>query len=498
MYLMKLTLFIMLSLLTYTSLTAQKEANIWYYGQQAGLNFNVIPPTPLFDGAITSNESSAVMADKRTGSLLFYTDGIKVWNKSHRVMPNGNGLLAAITTSTQGALIVPAPGNDNLFYIFTVAAPNYYVFTTPGLFYSVIDMQADRGQGDVIDSQKNIPLLNEVTEKLTAIPHQNGQDYWVITHGWNSNLFYVYLINSQGVSAPKTYLSGTVHKDTTEELSQAAGYLKASPNGKWLACAVQSNTKNRPFELYKFDTFTGQISNYKNLGEFRGQYGVSFSPNNTKLYLTLSTSNTQTSPDSTLCQFDLSSTNDDEPISFQYIKYPLVIGLNPYEGGSNPELKKPIPLKWALQLGPDGKLYCSSPYVINRPNLKGDSCSISSLDPVLNGKPNRSFTIGLPNFIQSTFNNLPTKDNLGLGDCSLNQSISVYPNPTVNQITIRLKESCRALFTYRVFNILGQVLEDSLLVSTLTTIDLSAYATGHYFVEIKADQQRKTFKILKI
>ncbi|WP_168196962.1 hypothetical protein [Flavobacterium alkalisoli] len=37
---------------------AQKEANIWYFGQHAGLDFNSGIPVPLLDGQINTNEIS--------------------------------------------------------------------------------------------------------------------------------------------------------------------------------------------------------------------------------------------------------------------------------------------------------------------------------------------------------------------------------------------------------------------------------------------------------
>lgn len=48
-------------------------------------------------GAIT-------MADKK-GNLLFYTDGIQIWNKNHEIMKNGTGIKANINN----LVIVPLP-----------------------------------------------------------------------------------------------------------------------------------------------------------------------------------------------------------------------------------------------------------------------------------------------------------------------------------------------------------------------------------------------------
>ena len=213
---------------------AQKEANIWYFGNQAGIDFNPVTPVPLINGVMSTMEGCASIANKNTGQLLFYTDGITVWNKNHLVMPNGNGLMGE-PSSTQSAVIVPGPGsNDTLFYIFTVddlAGPN-------GLRYSVVNMNLNMGLGDIILSSKNTLLETPVTEKITAIRHANKQDIWVISHRWNSDQFMAYLVTPSGLNTiPVVSSVGNVHSGVQVN---AIGYLKGSPDGSRLALAVFS------------------------------------------------------------------------------------------------------------------------------------------------------------------------------------------------------------------------------------------------------------------
>jgi hypothetical protein len=74
------------------NLYSQKESNIWYFGEFAGLDFSNGAPLALTDGQIDTAEGCATISDAN-GQLLFYTDGKKVWNKNHQVMPNGTGLM---------------------------------------------------------------------------------------------------------------------------------------------------------------------------------------------------------------------------------------------------------------------------------------------------------------------------------------------------------------------------------------------------------------------
>ncbi|QCR21794.1 hypothetical protein [Pontibacter sp. SGAir0037] len=181
------------------------------------MNFANGNPVPLPAGAMKTYGGSAVISDKVTGELLFYTNGRNIWNRNHRLMPNGQDFPASCTNlSSQPALILPIPGRENIFYVFAsyFSTAEYgeshpaNCITHPGRDYtltvrcSIVDMQLDNGLGDVVTTHKNILLQQNATEKLTAIPHRNGRDFWLLTHAWNSNAFYIYLITEEGISPP--------------------------------------------------------------------------------------------------------------------------------------------------------------------------------------------------------------------------------------------------------------------------------------------------------
>src|SRR5574337_806253 len=77
-------------------------------------------------------------------------------------------------------------------------------------------MSLNNGSGAVI--QKNILVSDTmVGEKLVAIKHANGRDWWLITHYQDifftappNNLFIKYLITPNGISAPIYQSIGTL------------------------------------------------------------------------------------------------------------------------------------------------------------------------------------------------------------------------------------------------------------------------------------------------
>ena len=99
--------------------TGHSQAETWYFGQNAGIDFvggPAIPLTNMFNYNLP--QCNALISDS-TGSLLFYTDGKSVFDRRKKVMPNGAGL-GGNPGVTQPAIIIPNPEDDNLYYIFTV------------------------------------------------------------------------------------------------------------------------------------------------------------------------------------------------------------------------------------------------------------------------------------------------------------------------------------------------------------------------------------------
>ncbi|RDV10364.1 hypothetical protein DXT99_26515 [Pontibacter diazotrophicus] len=349
---------------------AQGEKANWYFGKGAGITFTQDTVTAVTHSRIFTEEGSASLSDK-DGNLLFYTNGITVWNRNHRVMPNGNGLMGG-KSSTQSALILPKPGNDSTYYIFTTDIQAQ----SNGLRYSVVDMTKQKSYGDIIS--RNNFLIAPSTEKLTAVRHSNNRDWWVIAHRWNSNGYMAFLVSADGVSV-KPVLSnvGTVHGGPN---SKAIGYLVPSSDGTKLAAALWDATSN--FELLDFDRSTGEVSNPQLLKGYEEAYGVLFSPDGSKLY---ATANGKGGGKAQVIQFDLTA-GDADAIA----KSAVVVGTS-----ASPRIG-------ALQIGPDGKIYVArrdNAYlgVISNPNAKAEAGMYTDDGFHLAG---RKSDLGLPNFPQ--------------------------------------------------------------------------------------------------
>jgi hypothetical protein len=371
--------FVLLFLLGGGVASAQKEYNIWYFGEEGGgIDFNGQLPVVLNDGKTSAEEGCASVCDRRTGTLLFYTDGYTVWNRFHQVMPSGIKL-KGFTTATQSALIVPVLGDSMRYYLFTNASHSSPLTSGIGLNYSIVDMRLDSGRGDL--EVRDVPLIDTTSEKLCGVRSCNGRDYWVIAHSVGDfligdNKFYAFRVTDKGVdSSPVVSIVGS---PVTPQNSR--GYLKASPNGRMLAMALEGDGV---VELFRFDNATGIVSDpiplrstaTKSLG-YGQSYGTSFSPDNTKLYTTQAYLN-DTVPGGEeygLFQFDVSVYDSTVIASSRML------------------IKTQLNSK-AMQIGPDGSIYiCRGMQlmVILYPNRRGNACQYQSglVVPCLEGLPN--------------------------------------------------------------------------------------------------------------
>jgi len=337
----------------------------WYFGQNAGITFTTNPPTATI-GSLVTQEGCSTISDAN-GNLLFSTDGGTVYTKTHTVMANGTGLGGNFSTAQSG-VIVQSPANTNIYYIFSLGAGN-----VGNLYWSRVDMTLAGGFGSVtvLASQLQAGCL----EKLTAVKHANGTDYWIVVHDGTASstntLFRAYLLTASGVST--TPVTSTVG---TGASTQSIGYLKFSPDGLKLASAFYGGAG---VELYDFNRSTGQISNAITLTTpTSNNYAVEFSPDGTKLYSSSSSGN--------ICQWSICAGTASA----------IAASLYTMAATNN----------WALQLAPNGKIYVTRYQqavlgVIHNPNLAGASCNyVDQSFTLASGSLGR---LGLPNYVTTWF-----------------------------------------------------------------------------------------------
>lgn len=367
------------------------------YVNSVGLKFKNGNPVITKSGIklkqqIYGEEAITSICNPYDGEILFYSNSSGVFNKNHQFMPNGTDLIGSNST-TQGALIIPNPGDSNLYYLFVLNS----TCRTPSLSYNIINMTLDSGLGDIENGRKNIILHhNSLSEKMVGISHCNNSDYWLLVHEAYTDCFLAYRVNKDGISPPVKSCLGKVYESGNGVYPyMGTGQMKFSPDGKMLAVAHYDLGTKVYSELFDFDHSTGKISNQRKIYHGMG-YGVEFSPDNSKLYFNAYPRHPGETSfyDPTLrhiylLQYEIKNINNNKS------SYCLLDSFWGPIGG--------------LQLGIDGKIYMSSPklYRIEKPNEPGVFCNINKNDLI----PYHRFEhdtlpfyscINLPNFFVDT------------------------------------------------------------------------------------------------
>lgn len=322
---------------------------VWTFYDSLGLNFND-PNNFLFTSNVWGQwgaEGSASVADPVTGELLFYSNGGSVWNKNHQLMPNGGGILGNGTndeySAMQGVCIVEKVGDPGKFYLFSLeghAVINNNPPLARRLYYSVIDMALDGGMGDVLSGMKNILLDSAfLGEAMIAVPGDNCDDIWLITHALDSAIFKAYHITAAGVQhTPVLSYTGSQIQGEVNFLMfgsipvQSKAYYQScmavSPDRKKIAINVHGaeemniiNTKlsstgrTAGTLVCNFDPGTGEVSDAILIDTVGGD-GLAFSPDNSKLY-TFSIPRIDRAP--AINQFDISIFDSTSIVSSRFV-----------------------------------------------------------------------------------------------------------------------------------------------------------------------------------
>lgn len=270
-----------------------QEDLLWYFGEgKAGLKFDAAGGAPVVanDPAFVLYESVSVVSDCE-GNLRFYTDGTKVYDSSHNLMVNGDGLLGPQEnnvnpqsgSSPNGVLVVGDPNDSAKYFVFTVGET---VSGGVNLWrYHTIDMSlpgngtAANPLGEMVT--KNTVIMNlPVAEGMSAVANTCGDSLWVVTHGYDTDTLYALPVTfGAGVgSLVKTKIGVTLSGG-----NGARGSSDFSPNGDKYAMGYLWPGGGHIFD---FDFATGVFSNSVAIpGSGSGVYGIEFSFDGASVYL---------------------------------------------------------------------------------------------------------------------------------------------------------------------------------------------------------------------
>ncbi|MFK7809929.1 MAG: hypothetical protein AB8F74_19145 [Saprospiraceae bacterium] len=352
--------------------------NVWHTGGGGGLDFNQVQtsgplagyPSTFVQTGTTSNlpqrEGGATFCHPATGEVLIYSDGEKAWDADGNEYATSdaqnrfNTLATNLSSSAGTPLIVARPGQcnyaDELYIFFT----DDHLGAAQELYYVVVDVP-----NRTISNPTQLSA-GRTAEQTNAI-QVSCDTTWIVYR--NETDLYATLWTASGFSTP--VVTNGIHTSADQRYRSAF-----SLDGTLYAATIGANpadTSIQKLVVASFNQATGRFTNPIYLQPFaaldpgrspRTNYGVAFSPDNSKLYTTVS----QVFPRVYYTvQFDLNAGNESQ-VQASMVELERTDTVMEMNGIVN---------------GPDGRLYISglggtpsdSIHVIDFPNLAGTSAN---------------------------------------------------------------------------------------------------------------------------
>ncbi|MBL55787.1 MAG: hypothetical protein CMP61_01240 [Flavobacteriales bacterium] len=268
-----------LILLSWLTGKAQLERTNWIFGSGADPsefsidntgNIGALVGAGPNAGALNSTEGITVVSDPNTGDLLFYTDGINLYNSNHqRVDPNLNTPniepLGADPSSSTAVTVVPVINCSDQYYIFSDPTNN-------GNGRDLLVHVYDAATGVFSQFNGALPTLNNplsgvnVQEGIIAIPNlTNPFEYWLITKVVdNASTFAVYKISSNGIQYSNQFNIGNVPNNAVLNPTYSATRLNDNINVEVAWSVFTAAPRSSIIMMETFNTQTGTFNGVGN------------------------------------------------------------------------------------------------------------------------------------------------------------------------------------------------------------------------------------------
>jgi hypothetical protein len=407
--------------------------DVWYFGENSqGIRFvndgsGVYTATDASgESQVRTHENSLVVSSPYcNGQNIFYSSHNQIYNSLHQPMLHGHFMGNQSVADGLAACYIGA--NKYLFFSVTsdyedLADPPH---TPMGLKAYVVDMNADHGRGDIVDSVEI--ETHYMSESIELIAGNAANIYWLV-YAYHTGNNYELHVRKIDISQPLN--SGMIGSVLTHSVQQTSSTqhpytLKASPQHDQIAIA---NGDGKTVDVFKFNNTTGELSSPRTTSHAQHPisglaYGVEFSPDGNQLY---AAGYSTAGGDPMLYQFTIS----ESALTYvSSIKYWTGSGHVSYGGG--------------LKLGPDGKIYvmrCYSSFVgtVSDPNENtplSDRYQIDGMDlKVTVDSYDLQFSTGItkPSIMDCNTNNAPVTQPDHTSLCVSSTSRTVKVNVIAN------------------------------------------------------------------
>ena len=458
-------------------------------------------------GGVSINNPSGLFSDKpasticdSAGNLLFYVGNYSnqptvlnsyigaVFDSNNLILFNGDSL-SIEPFDANATLILPIVEPGFTFFIFHHS--RYQSLNSYQYLWSSV---SDSSSIFTVNSKNNLLSTVSFAEKLAAVKHGNGTDWWLITHTIEADTFYVFLVDSTGINPPSKQTIGSYYS-INSPYQGLNGEMVFSKFGNYLA-AVSTEV----IDVFNFDRCNGVLSNYQNLmtqpisHPEKCYWSCSFSPNERYFYTSnLSFQNPPGSNIQHTLQFDMQAASVTSSRC-------TVFSINSDY------------VTWQHQLGPNGKIYMARGSA-GFPTIVTDTGStfLAIIENPNDSCPGLIFNLyGQSLGGRRSLASLPNNPNYELGKLEPNGCVTaiienssssppwlVYPNPANEIINIQSNRLVGLTGNLRLISFTGQELFSTNLKGTMKfSIPTAQFSSGLYLLIFKCEGKRWSQRIV--
>ena len=275
-----------LSLCISTICPAQKETAHWILSAENRIKFNPA-------GGVTNQAQPGIYSDESvsisdsTGNFLFFSNGLKVFDKNLSPMPAFANPTSIIGYGNRHLQVAPYPGQPGKYFLFYTHQASFGANYT--LKYAVIDMSLNGGLGDVTTYNNLVDTI--IDPVFTIVNKQGTEDLWLVSHRDATDSFFSRPVTVSGVNpVPVISIAGMGAFKTEYKFLD----LRASHDGKMIAGFAYKNYTNlfaytvEFIEVFNFNQQSGTVTNKVKSKTRPGYFWyigqIEFSPDNKLVY----------------------------------------------------------------------------------------------------------------------------------------------------------------------------------------------------------------------
>ncbi len=472
--------------------------DVWRIGGYGGLDFSNGTTIFQYSDTLRVNVAISSMWDS-TGELIFFSNGITVWDSSFTPLPGGDLFNTLQNPSFgsiiyNGSIIIPLPASTHEYIILhenSIITPNPAFQLNHTLYYSIIDRNLNGGMGD-FTAVKNVPLRDSLWYGgISAVRHGNGRDWWIVSGKQFTTKVYTWLVQPDTILVPYIQDKGLMYSYPT-----GLWQTSFSEDGEWYAIAyrdVYTSGPERRLLLSRFDRCTGQLYDTLVLTNFipdsfnlqTGVVGCAFSKSGRFLYVSAPTY---------MYQFDLHASDINASSTIVGVHDHLQI---PFTSSFN-----------FLKLAPDDRIYSVTGNgnwameTIHFPDSSGLACQVELRNIFFpgGGPININVMPNYPNYELGPLVGSPCDTITGVSEFHSDDSgISIYPNPATGSFSVQLPTGANGKVSIELLDYLGRkVYSQEFNERTMTQIISlpETVATGVYVCRIITEQKVYSEKVV--